>query len=172
MIHNSRVAEVLGVHCLMGWRGAHSTEALLIREDRLDASREQSGRLPSDQGHMQYSCRGSIGAERPLLVTHSSMGRNKTRTIVKGPVQVEAIRRVNKRNIVTHTHVPVPTTPSSKQRIVGIPKTPRKPAPKSNNQHKIIEEYDPIQMMPLDEVRNHSKVYTVMSVTTVSKRLF
>lgn len=94
------------------------------------------------------------------------------RTITKGPIQVEAIRKVNKRNIVTHTHVPVPATPSSKQIIVGIPKTPRKPAPKGNTQHNIIEEYDPIQILPLDEAGNHSKVYMVLSVITFSERMF
>lgn len=100
------------------------------------------------------------------------MGRSKTKPIVKGPIQVEAIRRVNKRNIVTHTHVPVPTTPSSKQSIVGIPKTPRKPAPKGNTGQNIVEEYDPIQILPLDEVRNHNKVYILQSVTTFSERMF
>lgn len=86
------------------------------------------------------------------------MGRNKKKTIVKGPIQVEAVRRVNKRNVVTHTHIPVPATPRGKQSIIGIPKTPRKLASKGNTQHPIIEEYDPVQMLPLDEVRNHSKV--------------
>lgn len=85
------------------------------------------------------------------------MGRNKTRTIAKGPVQVTVVQRVNKRGIKTHTHVPVPQTQTNKQKA-GISKPSGKASQKTNVEGQMFEQYDPIQMLPLENDESRNKV--------------
>jgi hypothetical protein len=93
------------------------------------------------------------------LGSHSTMGHNTKHTILKGPVQVTAIRSVNKRGTVTTRHVAMPQTPKSKRWLdTKSPQTPQKRRRENTDEYPMFEEYDSVQMQPLDEEASNTKV--------------